>query len=92
MSLITASITAEIGHAVPQGWTVTASAQAAVTIAVDPATAINAQADRLVVVLDDETYEIHHQNHNGVERGCIKLSGSLTGMVGTVVRELLEGF
>ena len=50
------------------------------------------KCDMVRVIEDDGTYRVIHMTHNQVERGEIHLRGSLTGMLGTVVRELTETF
>lgn len=48
--------------------------------------------DMVRVIEDDGTYRVIHMTHNEVTRGEMRLSGSMTGLLGTVVRELVEGF
>lgn len=65
---------------------------AVVDVKVRPECAIRPNVDIVRVIEDDGTYRIIHMTHNEVTRGEVRLSGSLTGMLGTVVRELVEGF
>lgn len=49
-------------------------------------------SDMVRVIEDDGEYRIIHMTHNEVIKGEARLSHSLTGFVGTMVQQLVEGF
>lgn len=65
----------------PRGW---------VDIHVHPERALRDNLDFVRVVEDDGTFRVISLTHNEILKGEVTLSGSMTGLLLTVVREILE--
>lgn len=87
---------AQIENSIPAEYAVSIRAlgqnRAAVEVKVRPECALRRDVDMVRVIEDDGTYLVIHMTHNEVIRGELRLSGSMTGLLSTVVREIVEGF
>lgn len=63
-----------------------------IDVTVRPESRLRDDLDFVRVLEDDGDYRVLHLTHNEVLRGEVRLSGSLTGMLSTVVGEIIEGF
>lgn len=59
-------------------------------IRVRPERALRDDLDFIRVLADDATYRVLHMTHNGALLGEVALSGSSTGMLHMLIRELAE--
>lgn len=81
-----------LAHALPETFTVTATPYAGVDVHVKPEYALNDRCDIVGVMRDDIDIRVVHMTHNRVIRGEVKLSGTMTGLLPTVVRNIVDTF
>jgi hypothetical protein len=81
-----------LAHTIPDTFAVVATPYAGVDVRVKPEYALNDRTDIVGVMRDDNTIRVVHMTHNRVIRGEVKLSGTMTGLLPTVVRNIIEAF
>ncbi|OCB43674.1 hypothetical protein A5721_23915 [Mycobacterium vulneris] len=92
MSNSNAALIDALAPALPEAFTVTATPYAGVDVHVKPEFALNDRCDIVGVMRDDDTIRVVHMTHNRVIRGEVKLSGTMTGLLTTVVLNIIETF
>lgn len=88
----TAALIDSLALALPETFAVTTTPYAGVDVRVKPEYALNDHTDAVRVMRDDETLRVLHTTHNGVICGEVKLSGTMTGLLTTVVLNIIEAF
>lgn len=88
----TAALIDTLTFAVPDTFTVAANTYGGVDIRVDPKAALRADVDFVRVIRDDNVLRVLHMTHNEVLRGEVTLTGSMTGLLAAVVRNIVEAF